>query len=100
MQNLVDQHIRKSSATIALELLPTAELQAQLCANECVLQTYANECPANAAACRPLPRARPPASHSSERQLAQCHYGPAPEPAPDWPCEAFLDLETRTYVSP
>jgi hypothetical protein len=125
---------------IALELLPTAELQAQLCANECVLQTYANECPASAADLPAAPAgatsgfaqsgrawvwengadgfgyqaqlcivgrggysyswSRTIADGCSERQFAWCHYGPTPEPAPDWPCEAFLDLETRTYVSP
>lgn len=124
---------------IALELLPTAELQSQLCTNACLSETPV-ECPANPADLPAAPvgavsgfaqsgkawvwengadgfgfqahfciRAsgmyfysydRTVAYGCSERQTTRCNYGPAPEPSPDWPCSAYLDLQTRTYSSP
>ena len=129
----------KVATQIALELLPTAELQSQLCTNACLSETTV-ECPTNP---DDLPAApvgavsgfaqsgnawvwengddgfgyqgqycirvsgmysyvydRTVASGCSERQTTRCNYGPFPEPSPDWPCSAYLDLETRTYSSP
>jgi hypothetical protein len=124
---------------ISLELLPTAELQTQLCTNTCLSVTSV-ECPTNPA---DLPAApvgavagfaqsgkawvwengdggfgfqaqycirtaegylytydRTVASDCSERETTLCSYGPEPQPSPDWPCSVYLDLQTRTYVSP
>jgi len=124
---------------IALELLPTAELQSQLCTNTCVSETPV-ECPTNPADLPAPPVGavsgfaqsgkawvwengadgfgyqaqfcirgpdgysysydRTVANGCSERQTTRCSYGPALEPSPDWPCSAYLDLDTRTYSSP
>lgn len=28
----------------------------------------------------------------SRRRVEECHYGPAPQPSPGWPCETYVEL--------